>query len=152
MGRAIAVLRMSLGMKQGELAAKAGMAKSTLSACETGSSSPEGITLHKIFEGLGLPLSTLDDALDWLEWIESHQGASGAWRQSLLLRQLTGTGSATLEAPPGERRPPAAAHLRAAAAVGNAVAQNLLKLLEETETLKTEALDLRPRRSRGDPP
>jgi transcriptional regulator with XRE-family HTH domain len=80
-GRALAILRLSRGWNQHELARRAGIHNSSVSEYERGRTIPEYATIARLVEALGYPASALDRArrflaaLDGQEWGPAPEGA-----------------------------------------------------------------------------
>lgn len=121
--RGIALLRVVRGWTMTELAQRAGVGTSTVSNLENGSVEPEPATVGKLLEALELPPVALEDAMDFVDWVDAARGQRGEWRRLLGMR-----GRSREEPGAGRLNP---AHLRAAAAVRDAVAGAVLKALEE---------------------
>lgn len=133
--RAFTVLRHSLGLQQQEVASRAGLTRGTVSEYEHAKSSPEATNLERLFRGgLGLPLYALEDAEDFVDYVQSLRGRPGGWRDTLVLRRGEAVDTGVVAEPPPE--PYAAARIeqrRIAGAFGRAMGQALLRFFEAFE-------------------
>lgn len=79
-GVAIHVLRVIRELSQGELAEASGVRNSSISNYERGKSVPKLETIQKLAGGLRVPLSVVEEAQGFIEWVRSRssQGGPGA--------------------------------------------------------------------------
>jgi transcriptional regulator with XRE-family HTH domain len=70
--RALRIARAEAGMTAGELAAKSGVARNTISRIERGVVEPQAATLHKLAEALGLSVADLVGG-SWRDAFENSQ-------------------------------------------------------------------------------
>jgi transcriptional regulator with XRE-family HTH domain len=80
----LAILRIIRRMSQGDLAEKAVVTNSAVSDYERGKVDPQAVTLRKLFQGLDLPISVLDETRAFIERIRSQVGAEGEHRHQRL--------------------------------------------------------------------
>jgi transcriptional regulator with XRE-family HTH domain len=80
----LAILRIIRRMSQGELAERAAVTNSAVSDYERGKVDPQAVTLRKLFQGLDLPISVLDETRAFIERIRSQVGAEGDQRHQKL--------------------------------------------------------------------
>lgn len=132
--RAFTVLRHALGLQQQEVASKADLSRGTVSDYERNESAPEAANLERLFrDGLGLPLYALEDAEDFIDYIQSLRGRPGGWRDAFVLRRGEAPDGGAAPEPPGS---PGAARIeqrRIAGAFGRAMGQALLRFFDSLE-------------------
>jgi len=80
----LAVLRITRRLSQSELAERSGVTNSAISDYERGKVDPQAMTLRKLFYGLDLPISVLDETRAFIERIRSQVGAEGDHRHQRL--------------------------------------------------------------------
>ena len=80
----LAILRIIRRMSQSDLAEKAVVTNSAISDYERGKVDPQAVTLRKLFQGLDLPISVLDETRAFIERIRSQVGAEGDHRHQRL--------------------------------------------------------------------
>ena len=80
----LAILRNIRRMSQSALADRAKVTSSAVSDYERGRVDPQAVTLRKLFNGLDLPISVLDETRAFIERIRSQVGAEGGPRRERL--------------------------------------------------------------------
>jgi transcriptional regulator with XRE-family HTH domain len=85
----LAILRNLRRMSQRDLAEAAGVTNSAVSDYERGKVDPQSSTLRKLFRGLDLPLSVLEETHVFILRIRSQVGAQGSPHNSRLATQET---------------------------------------------------------------